>query len=168
MVQAGLFEDEHVELLYGVIVSTSPHGPEHAAPLDRLVNLLVPVLAGRGKVRVQSAFAASDGSEPEPDLAVVPPAEYDDAHPSEAWLIVEVAKTSLAKDRGAKARLYAESEVAEYWVVNLIEEIIEVHTEPRRGRYRKLTRYERGDTIVTLRFPDVEIPVSSVLRAPKS
>ena len=164
MVELGWFEDERVELIYGVIVKMSPHGPEHDAPLSRLTELLVQGLIGRARVRVQSAFAASDGSEPEPDLAVVPPGEYDDAHPSAAWLIVEVAKSSLAKDRGPKARLYAESGVPEYWVVNLVDGLIEVHTEQRDGLYRRVIRHGRGDVVRCDRFPELEIPVGAVLK----
>jgi Uma2 family endonuclease len=164
MVDLGLFEDERVELLYGVIVKMSPHGPEHDAPLARLNELLVAGLRGRARIRVQSSFAASDGSEPEPDLAVVPPGDYDDAHPSTAWLIVEVAKSSLAKDRGPKARLYAESGVPEYWVVNLVDGLIEVHTLPQDGLYRQIIRYGRKDTIRSERFADLDVAVADILR----
>jgi Uma2 family endonuclease len=164
MVELGLFENEQVELLYGVIVKMSPHGPEHDAPLSRLTEVFVRALAGRAIVRVQSAFAASGGSEPEPDLAVVPPGDYDAAHPCTAWHIVEVAQSSLAKDRGPKARLYAESGVREYWVVNLVDTLIEVYTEPREGLYRHITRHGLSDEIRCVRFPDVAVPVAAVLK----
>lgn len=164
MVELGLFEGERVELLYGVIVRMSPHGPEHDGTLGRLTEHLIRGLAGRAKVRVQSGFAASDGSEPEPDIAVVPLGDYDDEHPSAAWLIVEVAKSSLAKDMGPKARLSAESGIEEYWVVNLVDDRIEVHAGPRDGLYRHLQRCSRGDRIRLRHFPEVEIAVSDVLR----
>lgn len=164
MVEIGLFENERVELLYGVIVSMSPHGPEHDAVLDRLTGILVRMLADRARVRIQSGFAASDGSEPEPDVAVVPPGGYDDTHPTVASLIIEVAKSSLAKDRGPKARLYAESGVEEYWVVNLVAQAIEVHVSPRGGIYQTTRSYERGETVRLRHFPDVEIDVATILR----
>lgn len=164
MVDLGLFEDERVELLYGVIVKMSPHGPEHDAPLSRLNELFVAGLRGRARIRVQSSFAASDGSEPEPDLAVVPPGDYDDAHPSTAWLVVEVAKSSLAKDRGPKARLYAESGVPEYWVVNLVDGLVEVHTLPQDGLYRQIIRYGRKDVIRSEQFADLDVAVAAILR----
>jgi Uma2 family endonuclease len=115
-------------------------------------------------VRVQSAFAASDGSEPEPDLAVVPAGDYDDAHPSEAHLIIEVADSSLVKDRGIKAALYAESGVPEYWVVNLPDKLIEVHTDIIQGAYTRVASYRKGQIVRLQRFTDVEIPVDGVLR----
>ncbi len=95
----------------------SPHGPVHDAVPARAAKLLLMGLLDRAEVRIQGSFAASDGSEPEPDIAVVPTGEYDDTHPGVAWLVVKVAEASLRKDLGPKARLYAESGVEEYWEV---------------------------------------------------
>ena len=163
MVELGLFEDERVELLDGVIVTMSPKGAPHDSAIERLTELLVTRLAGRATVRVQSAFAASAGSQPEPDLAVVPRGDYRQAHPNEALLIIEVADSSLATDRGTKARLYAEFGVAEYWVVNVRDGIVEVHTEIVESVYTRVEPYRAGGMIRLLRFPDVEIAASDVL-----
>src|SRR5437879_3175316 len=73
LVQTGMLRDEHVELLYGSIVQMSPIGAPHSGTVQRLTELLVLALHGRAAVRVQLPFAASDASEPEPDVAVVPP-----------------------------------------------------------------------------------------------
>lgn len=163
MVALGMFEGERVELLYGVIVSTSPHGPEHDSAVERLTSLLVRALHPRASVRIQSAFAASDGSEPEPDVAVVPPGDYRRAHPSKAHLVVEVAGSSLTKDRGLKARLYAESGVEEYWVVDLTHELLVVHSDIVDGAYARVVSLRRGERARLLRFPDVEVSVSEIL-----
>lgn len=69
--------------------------------------MLVLALHGRAAVRCQSPFAALEYSEPEPDFSVVPAGDDDTDHPSEAHLIIEVAESSLAMDRGKKLRLYA-------------------------------------------------------------
>jgi Uma2 family endonuclease len=124
---------------------------------------LVPPLSGRAAVRIQSPFAALDLSEPEPDLALVPPGAYATAHPDRAYLIVEVAESSLSFDRGIKLRLYAACGVPEYWIVNVVEKIIEVYTEPRDGTYAKVVRYERGQSLRLPHFPDVEVRVSDVI-----
>jgi Uma2 family endonuclease len=163
MVDAGLFEDERVELLYGVIDKMSPKGPDHDDAIDRLNELLGRALAGRARIRIQNSFAASDLSEPEPDVAVVPPGDYRKAHPSEAWLVIEVSRTSLPKDRGMKAKLYAESNVGEYWVVNLVDELVMVHSDIVGGSYTRVVSYRKGETIQLLRFPDVTVAVSDVL-----
>jgi Uma2 family endonuclease len=164
LVASGAFEDERVELLYGTVVRMSPHGPEHDAPLERLMELLVRALPEEARVRVQSSFAASDDSVPEPDLAVVPRRDYDDAHPTEAWLVVEIAKSSLRKDRSVKARLYAETGVEEYWIVNLVDGVIERYVEPAKGAYRRCSTHRPGEVIRLSRFPEIEIAVDDVLR----
>jgi Uma2 family endonuclease len=163
LVAMGAFEGERVELLRGVIVRMSPHGPGHDAPLDRLNELFIRALGSRAKVRVQSAFVASGGSEPEPDVCIVPRRDYDLAHPDEAYLIVEVADSSLHKDRGVKAALYAESRIGEYWIVNVIDKTIEVHTGPADGRYGTVQAYRNGQSIQLQHFPDVVVKVDDIL-----
>jgi Uma2 family endonuclease len=163
LVALGAFEGERVELLRGVIVRMSPHGPGHDAPLDRLTELLIVALGVRAKVRVQSAFVAADDSEPAPDLCVVPRREYDAAHPDRAFLIIEVAASSLSKDRNVKAPLYAESGVPEYWIVNLSARSIEVHSEPEADGYRSVQAFHNGALIQLRQFPDVFVKVDDVL-----
>jgi Uma2 family endonuclease len=135
LVGLGAFIDEHIELLDGALVQMSPIGPPHCATVDRLNKLLVMALADKALVRVQAPFAAGDLSEPEPDLALVPLADHDAAHPDCAYLVIEVAESSLTTDRGRKAHLYAECQVPEYWVANLAARQVEVHTEPVSGAY---------------------------------
>jgi Uma2 family endonuclease len=163
LVAIGMFEDERVELLYGAVVEMSPKGPAHESALERLLELFVRALVPRATVRVQSAFAASDSSEPEPDLVIVPRRSYETAHPSEAFLVVEVSQSSLGKDRGVKARVYAESGVPEYWVVNVVDGVIERHTAPRDGRYETVATHRRGERIALVCFPDVVVAVADVL-----
>jgi Uma2 family endonuclease len=164
MVSLGLFQDERVELLCGLLVSMSPHGPAHDSTIDRLTALLVRALGDRACVRIQGAFAASDDSEPEPDVAVLPPGDYDDGHPREAWLVIEVAESSLAKDLGPKARLYAASNAPEYWVVDLAAGAVHVHVNPVGGAYQECQRVARGDAIALVKFPEIRLPVSAFLR----
>jgi len=165
LVQLGLLEGERVELLEGVIVQMSPHGPPHDSTIERLNELLVLALRGRAKVRVQSAFAASDHSEPEPDFAIVPPGQYDREHPRVAWLIIEVSESSLKKDSGAKARVYAASAVEAYWVVNLVDRVVEVFTQPQSSGYAVRETVGLGGSLTVVRFPDVTIAVKDVLPA---
>jgi len=160
----GAFEDERIELLDGEMVAMSPVGTLHDSVVQKLTELLVLALHGRASVRCQSSYAASELSEPQPDFAIVPRAEYDDAHPSQAHLIIEVADSSLAKDRGRKLRLYATCQVPEYWVVNLLERCIEVYRAVQGAGYACMERYERGQSIQLLAFSDVSIAVSDVLK----
>ena len=164
LVALGAFQDERIELLEGELVAMSPIGAPHSSAVQKLNRLLVLAFDGRAVVRCQLPFAALELSEPEPDFVVVPSADYDTDHPSEAFLIVEVSESSLAMDRGKKLRLYASCGVPEYWVVNLPERCIEVYTQPSPGAYAKLERYERGQSITLLTFPDVSVSVSDVLK----
>jgi Uma2 family endonuclease len=163
LVDQGRFEDEHVELLEGLIVEMSPQGTDHANAIVELTELLVLALAGRAKVRPQCSFIAGETSQPEPDLAVVRIPRRGDPHPSAAFLIVEVAQTSVAKDRGVKARLYAAAGVTEYWVVDLPSNAIEVRTLPSGGAYTQCRTARLGDTIRLAAFPDVELQVAAIL-----
>jgi Uma2 family endonuclease len=165
LVQAGFFEqDDKIELLEGVIVQMTPQGLGHAAAIERLTQLLVLALAPRARVRVQLPYAASEISEPEPDLAVVPPGEPEQSHPDRALLLIEVAESSLNKDRRVKTRIYAASGVPEYWVVDVSGRTVEVRTDPGDEAYRQVRVARPGDTISLRAFPDVEIAVSDVIR----
>jgi Uma2 family endonuclease len=164
MAAEGRFEGERVELLEGVIVEMSPQDPHHAGTVQRLTEALARVLLGRAGIRVQLPLSVSDDSLPEPDVAVVAPGDYDDAHPSAAFLVAEVAETSLRKDRLVKADLYAIAGVVEYWVVNLVDRRIEVHTDAVGGRYTRQMPAQRGEAIRLRVFSDVEIAVSDIVR----
>jgi len=164
LVALGAFQDERIELLDGALVAMSPIGPPHCSAVQELTELLLPALLGRARVRAQQPLAALEFSEPEPDLAIVPLRDYATEHPTEAYLIIEVADSSLTKDRGRKLCLYARCGVPEYWVVNLPERRIEVYTQPADTHYEHLEIFTRGQTIRLRAFPDLELPVASVLK----
>jgi Uma2 family endonuclease len=164
LVSLGAFQNERIELLEGALVAMSPLGEPHNLAVQKLTRLLVLALEGRVAVRCQMSFAALEISEPEPDFAIVPLTDNDTTPPSVAFLLIEVAESSLALDRGKKLRLYASCGVPEYWVVNLPERCIEVYTQPSPGAYGHVERYERGQSIRLLAFSDVEIAVSDVLK----
>lgn len=163
MVALGWFQDERIELLQGALVTMSPQGSRHAQVLSRLVRLLVTALGTRAEVRPQCPLAVAGDSEPEPDIAVVAPGEYREAHPTTALLVVEIADASLQKDRGLKARLYAACGIPEYWIVNLVEGVIEVHTQPQGQIYRHIARSGPGATIPLVAFPDFALAVDDAL-----
>jgi Uma2 family endonuclease len=164
LVALGTFEGERIELIGGALRRMTPIGPPHTSTVDRLNRLLVLSLADLAWVRVQGSFAADELSEPEPDFCIFPLGDYDAAHPSEAHLIIEVSDSSLAYDRGEKARLYAACGVPEYWVVNLVDRVVEVHRGPGASGYRGVTAVPKGARLRLLAFPDVELTVDDFLR----
>jgi len=129
LVELGYFHDEHVELVFGAVVEMSPIGPAHVQSTSRVRRMLEGQLAARARVEAQVPFAATDDSEPEPDVYVFPNGDYWDAHPGRAYLIIEVAESSLRWDRTTKALLYGISQVDEYWIVNLVENVVEVYRD---------------------------------------
>ena len=162
LVKMGVFEGERVELLYGTLVAMTPQNPAHMSPIGRLTMLLAPALAGRAIVRVQGPLIACDESEPEPDFAIVPPGDYRTAHPDTAYLVIEVANSSLRKDRLVKAPLYARSGFPEYWLVDVGASCIEVYRGPSPDGYRDVVSVGSGQTVAIETFPDVVIRVDDV------
>jgi Uma2 family endonuclease len=162
LVELGTFEDERLELLGGMLVVREPQGALHAGILGWLSSTLIPRLVDRATVRIQSPIALSDVSEPEPDVAVVPLGDYRDAHPDRALLIIEVADSSVRKDRKIKAPLYASAGVPEYWVVDLPDKSLEVHRSPSGDTYQDVTAYRRGDVVFPVSFPELRLQVSEI------
>ncbi len=121
-------------------------------------------------VRSQLPLALDADSEPEPDVAVVVGSvrEFVDAHPVTAVLVVEVADTSLAFDRTTKAAVYARTGIADYWIVNLVDRVVEVHRDPQTAmpsgsRFASVQVLRNGDVIAPLARPDRRIAVADLL-----
>lgn len=131
MAETGILADgERTELFEGIILTMSPNNPPHANSVSRLTMLLTRCFQDQ-VVRVQLPLDLGGDSLPEPDFAVVPESSLQStAHPDSAILVVEVADSSLTYDRGEKASLYARSGIAEYWIVNVPDRVLEVHKEP--------------------------------------
>jgi Uma2 family endonuclease len=162
LVDLGFFRDERVELIRGLVVEMAPIGAPHSDPIDFLSERFVLLLAGRARVRIQLPFALSNDSEPEPDLALVPPGRYNKQHPSQAFLIVEVAHSSLDYDRLTKGPLYAEAGVPEYWIVNVSGRCVEVYDQTRDRAYQRIRSFERGTQIAPAAFSDACIDVGEL------
>jgi Uma2 family endonuclease len=127
-----LHEDEHVELIGGEMVVHEPQGSSHYTAA-RLVARALEMAFGPGwDVRQQGPIALDDESEPEPDVAVVPGRirDYRDAHPARPALAVEVSDSTLRFDRVRKSSLYARAGLADYWIVNVVNRVLEVYRDP--------------------------------------
>ncbi|WP_152049917.1 Uma2 family endonuclease [Tautonia marina] len=162
-----LHEDSRIELIEGDLIAISPIGPRHADVVDRLVEILVPLLVGRAIVRVQNPLRLDDHSEPEPDLMIVKRREggYASAHPrpSDVLLLIEVMDSSSDYDRGTKLGLYARFGVTEVWLIDLIEQRIAMHRTPNHGIYTERLIRSRGQTVAPTALPDVELDVDALL-----
>ncbi|MFN4231637.1 Uma2 family endonuclease [Thermus sp.] len=164
MVEAGVFpEDLRLELVEGELLEMSPIGKRHAAKVARLTALFSPLVPHKAILFVQSPLAVG-GSELYPDLALLRPRPdfYEERLPEaqDAFLVVEVAETSLDYDLNVKTPLYAKAGVPEVWVVDLEGRRVLVHREPQGEAYREVRTLHPGDTLVHM---GVEIPVEEIL-----
>lgn len=135
MVGAGVFdEDDPIELIEGALVLKMSKNEPHSVALSLCEDELRRALTGECFVRNQDAITLSD-SVPEPDLVVARGSrrDYLAHHPfaSDVLLVIEVADTSLSYDRGTKMRVYARAGISHYWIVNLIDRVIEVYENPQ-------------------------------------
>jgi Uma2 family endonuclease len=141
IVASGVFDwpnQRHIELIRGELRDMNPIGPDHADIVDSLAAWSVRSLPTTIRVRVRNPLAFADiDSEPEPDLVWTRRRNPADGHPtaSDVLLVIEVADSSIERDRTEKASLYAEAGIREFWIVNLIERTIEVYRDPSSSGY---------------------------------
>ena len=173
LIEIGVFRPgEPVELLGGELMVSEPQGSAHYTAIGFVEDALRAALGPGWLVRSQGPIALTDDSEPEPDVAVTRGArrDYSRAHPARPALVVEVAEASLSLDREHKGSLYARAGVADYWILNLVERVLEIYREPiqdpttRFGwRYASLEIIAPGATAAPLAAPAARISVSDVL-----
>jgi len=173
LIKSGFFdEDEPIELLGGQLIVAEPKGSPHSTAVALAAEALREAFGPGWLVRVQDPVALDAESEPEPDVAVVPgrARDYLAAHPARPTLLVEVAESSLAFDRGHKGSLYARAGVTDYWIVNLVDEVLEVYRRPALDRsaefgwrYLDVQALRPGTTIAPLARPDITVAVADLL-----
>lgn len=172
LVDLGVFHGEPLELVGGQLIVAEPQGSYHVTAVGMIGDRLAAVLPPGWIVRWQAPLALDDESAPEPDLAVVrgTRADYRHAHPERAALLVEVAESSLAFDREHKGSLYARALVQDYWIVNLVDRVLEIYrdpapdpTAPYGWRHRSGRTLAPADTAVPLELPEVRLRVGELL-----
>lgn len=133
LVDLGVFQPgEPIELIGGALIVAEPQGAAHYTAIWKTAKALEAAFGAGWVVRTQAPIGLDEESEPEPDVAVVPggPEDYRSRHPSRPALTVEVAESSLASDRERKGGVYARAGLPDYWVVNLVDGVLEVYREP--------------------------------------
>jgi Uma2 family endonuclease len=161
-----LSEDDRVELIEGEIINIAPMGDRHANCLRRLDTLLNRRLRETALASTQCPIHINDLTEPEPDIALLKMRDdFYAEHPraQDVLVAIEVSYPSTEYDRGVKLPLYARAGITEAWLVDLIEETIEVYTQPVNGEYRRTERVKRGEPLASLAVPGLELAVNDVL-----
>lgn len=173
LIEAGIFPPgEPVELLGGELLVSEPQGSGHYTAVGLVEDALRAALGPGWLVRSRGPIALTEDSEPEPDVAVIRGTRRDfrHEHPARPALVVEVAESSLALDREHKGSLYARAGMADYWILNLVDYVLEVYRGPiedpaaRFGwRYAWTEVLSSGSTATPLVTPGARISVADLL-----
>ena len=163
---------EAIELIGGELMAAEPQGAAHYTAIRKTAKTLEAAFGPGWEVRTEGPIGLDEDSEPEPDVAVVPggPDDYGRAHPSRPALTVEVAESSLAADRQRKGSLYARAGLPDYWVLNLVDRVLEVYREPVPDsaapfgwRYARKEVFDASARVTPLAALGSSIPVSHLL-----
>jgi len=163
-----LFPESKFELIEGQIYERMSHTPKHANRVAVAGGWAAEVFGGTA-VRQQLPLAMlgldSETSEPEPDIVVVKPGDYDSRHPrpDEVLLVVEITYTSHKMDLETKAALYGRNGIVEYWALDLQSRRLIVHREPSEKGYGVITILDESRSIAPLAAPENSVTVASLL-----
>jgi len=162
MHEAGVFtEGDRYELINGEIREMSPIGIKHAVCVAKTTRFFQIRLGDRIFVWTQNPIILSDHSEPQPDIAILKWRDdfYAEALPTpdDILLIIEVADSTISYDRDVKMPLHAANGIPEMWLFDVNQQIIEGYSQPSASGYKRIQRYEQGDALSLLAFPDVTL-----------
>lgn len=167
MIELGLIKNyEKAEIIDGELIQKMTIGDRHAFVVDILNRFFIRNVSENIFVRIQNPLRVSDYDEPEPDIALTDLTKYDGKRhprPAETLLVVEVSDTTLRYDRDVKLALYAEAEIPEVWIVNLPNNIIEVHQKPSNGIYQLTEIFKPGEILSSAILPDLKLEVEKIL-----
>ena len=167
MIELGMLKDyEKAEIIDGELIQKMTIGDKHAAVVNKLTRLFVKNVSDDILVSVQNPLRLSDFNEPEPDLVLADLTKYDGnrhPRPEEVILLVEVSDSTLKYDRDFKIPLYAEAGIPEVWIINLPNNIIEIHQKPSIGLYQLVKIFQSDEIANSEKLPDLLIPVKDIL-----
>ena len=167
LVNSGVLEGKPVEFLEGEIIEVSPEGIEHSYTNISFAKYLRGILVNLAEV-IESHPITLDNSEPEPDIAIVrlPLTIYRNHHPypHDIYWLVEISNRTLQKDLNQKTITYARNGIPEYWVIDLINKKLIVHTQVQSdgNGYTQVVEYTTG-TVSPLAFPNIAIAIDKLI-----
>jgi Uma2 family endonuclease len=165
LIDSGVLAEHRVELLEGEIIEMSPEGAMHSSTNYAVAEYLRDLLRARAIIREAHPITL-DNSEPEPDIAIVysPYTNYFTRHPypQDIYWLVEIYSRTLKSDLEKKSLTYARNGIPEYWVIDLINKQLVVHTQPINNSYAQIQSFTTG-TIIPQAFPDLAIALEQLL-----
>lgn len=161
-------EDTRVELIEGELMMMSPIGKRHAAAVNRATAAFRTLDPSVAILSVQNPLLLPDtNSEPVPDVMLLKPREdfYESIQPQPAdvLLLIEVSDKTLNYDRRVKLPLYARHNIPETWIANLVQNVIEIYTDPKNGIYTIKRIAQRGEQISPKCLPGFVVNVDAIL-----
>ncbi len=173
MMESGIIrEGERVELILGQIFSMAAKSTRYTVFVTRLLKELLALAEGRVIIRSQDPISLPNNSEPEPDIVIarLRSDEYINSHPSPAdiILVMEVADSSIKFDRDIKAPLYAAAGITEYWIVNLIDNRLEIYRQPSGSIYTSIQIVTPPRSISLPEFPEISLNIGDFFPAQKA
>lgn len=167
MTEAGILsEGDRVELIEGEIVKMAAIGTRHASCVKRLTRRFSLIPEERATLGVQDPIQLTERTEPQPDVVLLLPRAdyYATAHPvpSEVLLLVGVSDSTVDYDRDVKVSIYSRSGIQEVWLVDLVENCLEVYRQPGPNGYSLMLKFWRGQQVAPLAFPDFELSVDFI------
>ncbi|WP_293157672.1 MULTISPECIES: Uma2 family endonuclease [unclassified Microcoleus] len=168
MGEAGILgEDDRVELIEGEIVQMAAIGTRHATCVRRLIRQFRQLPEESAILDVQNPIQLSERTEPQPDVVLLQFCfdYYETAHPipSEVLLLIEVSDSTVDFDRNVKVPNYARSGIQEVWLWDLEVNCLEVYRCPTANGYTSMKKFERGEMVAPLAFPEFEVSVDFIL-----
>ena len=163
-----LAKEERVELLDGEIIQMAPIGHRHRISVNWAAHLMREAIERRAMVQVQAPIELNDFTMPEPDIAVIRRRSINDIAPvlpSDVYLLVEVADSSLEFDLGEKLARYAAAAISEVWIVNLRAGELVVNTDPDGETYTNVRLVPLDETVSPQAFPDVVLQLADFIPA---
>ena len=173
LIEIGVFQaGDPVELVGGELIVAEPQSGPHYTAISLIEDALRSVFGSAWQIRTQAPLALDERSEPEPDVAVAQgtPRTYVRDHPARPVLVVEVAVTSLALDREHKGSLYARAGLEDYWILNLVDRVLEVYRQPISDaaapfgwRYGSRQTVDAESAVAPLARPTAAVRVADLL-----
>lgn len=168
MAEAGILgPNDRVELILGEILNMSPIGSKHSAIVKRVTQLFVTAFLNKAIVQIQDPIQIKDFSEPEPDILLLKQREdfyYNQLpQPEDVFLLIEVADSTLDFDKNVKLPIYSEAGIKEYWIVDINNNQILIHSIPEGKLYKNIKIATASDHVNCSSFPNISIAVKDIL-----
>lgn len=171
MIETDVFAGRRAELIDGEILEMSPQNNRHIVAVSRTARLLLSAFDDSYWVMIQGTIRLPRGDMPDPDFAIRPgPMSVDNSVQPLPLLVIEVSDETLRYDRTAKASMYAANGIADYWVINLPQNVVEVYRTPVADaaakfgyRYADVVEHGRDQKICPLAAPSILFDVDRML-----